>query len=184
MQERADVVNRVQKVLETANIKLATVASDILGKSGRAMLDALVAGETDTEVLADLARGQLRRKRAELIQALAGRVSAHHRFLLRQLLNHIDYLDSAIRAVQEEITQRLAPYTEAIERLQTIPALCGLVYLSRRHSRIWPGARSRAEYELYFVRCLRGVASVRNRRNTLSGWDSSILNRKEPPFPA
>lgn len=121
--ERADVVNRVQKVLETANVKLTMVATDILGKSGRAMLNALVAGETDGPVLAELARGRLRQKLPELAQALEGRVEAHQRFLLAQLLEHIDFLDGAIRQVQEEIDARLQPYEDAMERVQTIPGV-------------------------------------------------------------
>jgi transposase len=123
VQERADVVNRIQKVLETANIKLASVASDVLGKSGRAMLDAIVNGEEDPATLAELARRGLRRKLPELQQALKGRVEAHHRFLLARLLEQIDFLDGLIGKVQLEIEERLRPYEEAVERLQTIPGL-------------------------------------------------------------
>jgi len=121
--ERADLVNRVQKVLETANVKLAAVATDVLGKSGRAMLEAIVAGEADAATLAELARGRLRAKLPALRQALEGRVEAHHRFLLARLLEHIDFLEAALQTVQEEIDRRLAPYTEAVERLQTIPGV-------------------------------------------------------------
>lgn len=124
--ERTDLVNRVQKVLETANVKLAAVASDVLGKSGRAMLEAIVGGETDAETLADLARGRLRSKLPELRQALDGRVEAHHRFLLACLLEHIAFLETTLHKVQEEITGRLAPYAEAVERLQTIPGVGAL----------------------------------------------------------
>ena len=120
---RADLVNRVQKVLETANVKLAAVATDVLGKSGRAMLEAIVAGEADAATLAELARGRLRAKLPALRQALEGRVEAHHRFLLARLLEHIDFLEAALQTVQEEIDRRLAPYTEAVERLQTIPGV-------------------------------------------------------------
>jgi transposase len=123
VQERANVVNRIQKVLETANIKLAAVASDILGKSGRAMLDAIVQGEEDPVTLAELARRGLRRKLPALQQALKGRVAAHHRFLLARLLEQIDFLDGLIQKVQQEIEERLRPYEEAVERLQTIPGL-------------------------------------------------------------
>src|SRR5207244_1083431 len=107
--ERAAVVNRLQKVLEDANIKLGDVASNVIGVSGRAMLEALVAGETDAAVLAELARGQLRRKRAELARALDGRVSAHHRFLLTTHLAHIDFLDEQIEQLNQEIAERLRP---------------------------------------------------------------------------
>src|SRR5947209_5408583 len=92
VQQRADAVNRVHKLLEGANIKLASVASNILGKSGRAMLEALLAGETDLDALADLAQGQLRKKRTELRQALDGRLALHQHLLLAQLLAQIDFL--------------------------------------------------------------------------------------------
>lgn len=108
VEERARVVNRVQKLLEGTNIKLASVASDVLGVSGRAMLNALVAGQADPAVLANLARGRLRDKLAELERALIGVVRPHHRFLLAQQLAHIDFLDEQIAAVSQEITQQVA----------------------------------------------------------------------------
>jgi transposase len=123
VQERADEVNRVQKVLELANLKLAVVATNVLGKSGRAMLDALIGGVTDAEALAELARGRLRAKLPELRQALEGRLTGHHRFLLAQILAHIDFLEEALQVVQAEIDQRLGSYGEAVERLQTIPGV-------------------------------------------------------------
>src|SRR5205085_2418078 len=94
--ERARAVNRLQQVLEDANLKLASVATDVLGTSARAMLEELLAGETDPRTLAELAQGRLRAKRAQLEQALAGRLRAHHCFLLAELLSQIDYLDEAI----------------------------------------------------------------------------------------
>jgi transposase len=96
VQERAQEINRLQKVLETANLKLASVASDVLGKSGRDMLDALIAGQRDTQVLADLARGRLRAKIPDLRLALDGRLQPHQSFLLQQILAHIDFLDESI----------------------------------------------------------------------------------------
>ncbi len=123
VQERVDEVNRVQKVLELANLKLAAVATNVLGKSGRAMLEALIGGVTDTEALAELARGRLRAKLPELRQALEGRVTGHHRFLLTRILAHIDFLEEALQVVQEEIDGRLRSYGEAVERLQTIPGV-------------------------------------------------------------
>jgi len=90
VQERAQEVNRLQKVLEGANIKLASVATDVLGKSGREMLEALVGGEQDAQALSDLARGCLRGKLPDLRRALEGRVQPHHRFLLGRILAHID----------------------------------------------------------------------------------------------
>jgi transposase len=124
VQERTAVVNRLQKTREGANIKLASVASDILGKSGREMLDALVAGETDAAALAQLAKGRMQQKRAALEQALTGRVVAHQRFLVAQQLAHIDFLDEAIERISTEIEERLRPAERAaIERLDTIPGV-------------------------------------------------------------
>ena len=124
VQERTAVVNRLQKTLEGANIKLASVASDILGKSGRQMLDALVVGETDATALAQLAQGRLRQKRQALEQALTGRMAAHQRFLVAQQLAHIDFLDEAIERVSTEIAERLRPVEQtAVERLDTIPGV-------------------------------------------------------------
>jgi transposase len=123
VQERVDEVNRLHKVLETANIKLAVVAADVLGKSGRAMLEALIAGEQDADVLAELARNRMRAKLPALRQALEGRVQAHHRFLLARILEHIDFLDAALQQVQQEIERRLVNEADAITRLQTIPAV-------------------------------------------------------------
>ncbi len=121
--DRAELVQRLQKVLETANIKLAAVATDILGKSGRAMIEALIAGEADPTALAELAQRRMRQKLPALRQALEGRVEAHHRFLLARLLEHIDFLDGSIAQVQAEIEERLRPYEEAVERVQTIPGV-------------------------------------------------------------
>lgn len=107
VQERARVVNRVQKLLENANIKLASVATDVLGVSGRRMLTALVDGESDPETMAELAKGRLRNKIPELRKALNGVVDAHHRFLLAQQLSHIDFLDEQIEDINAEIGRRL-----------------------------------------------------------------------------
>ena len=120
IEDRTRAVNRVQKVLEDANIKLAGVATDLLGVSGRRMLEALVAEETDPHVLAELAKGALRRKRAVLEQALAGRVRAHHRLLLRELLDQIDYLDRAIERLSAAIAAQTRPLATAVELLCTI----------------------------------------------------------------
>jgi len=123
VQERARAVNRLQKVLEDANLKLAAVVTDIMGVSARAMVEAILAGETDPTVLADLAQGKLRAKVRQLEQALAGHVKPHHRFLLAELLAHIDYLDEAIARVGDEIARRLEPAAEDIELLDTIPGV-------------------------------------------------------------
>jgi transposase len=123
VQERAQEVNRLQKVLEGANIKLAAVATDVLGKSGRDMLQALINGTTDAEVLADLARGLLRKKLAQLQEALEGRVQPHHRTLLRHMLAHIDFLEATLTQLQHDIETNLTPYQEAMELLQSIPGI-------------------------------------------------------------
>lgn len=121
--ERANEVNRLQKVLEGANIKLASVATDILGKSGRDILVALVGGTTDATALAQLARGRLREKIPQLEQALAGQFGPHHRFLIAQQLAHIDFLDVSLQRVSAEIGARLRPFEGELERLQTIPGV-------------------------------------------------------------
>src|SRR5690242_2567870 len=100
VQERADEVNRLHKMLEGANIKLAAVATDVLGVSGRAMFAALIDGERDPDVLADLARGTLRKKLPQLRQALLGNIQPHHLVLIAQILTHIDFLTQAIDDVQ------------------------------------------------------------------------------------
>jgi hypothetical protein len=109
VQERAREVNRVHKVLETANIKLSWVATDVLGKSGRDMLSALIEGTTDAEILSDLARGKLRKQLPQLQQALDGRVQAHHRLLLKHILAHIIFLEETLEQLQQEIEQHLCP---------------------------------------------------------------------------
>ena len=120
IQERTRAANRVQKVLEDANIKLAAVATDTLGVSGRRMLEALIAEESDPQVLAELARGRLRRKQAALVEALEGRVRPHHRLLLRELLDQIDYLDGAIERLSAAIAERTQPWATALELLCSI----------------------------------------------------------------
>jgi transposase len=123
LQERTRAANRLHKLLQDAGIKLASVATDILGVSGRAMLEALVQGTTDPAVLADLARGKLRKKLPALRQALAGRFRPHHAFLVGQLLGHLDYLDDTIAAVSEEVDDRLAPFAQDLAQLDTIPGI-------------------------------------------------------------
>lgn len=121
--EKSMVANRLQKVLEDANLKLASVASDVLGKSGRAMLAAIVAGEGDPVVLAGLAQGRLKSKVAALRQALHGRVTEHHRFLLGLLLDHLDHLDQLIDKLTARVEEQMAPFAPALERLRTIPGI-------------------------------------------------------------
>jgi len=123
VQERARTLNRLQAVLEDANLKLASVVTDINGVSARAMLEAILAGQRDVEILADLARGRLRAKRDQLKEALEGRVTAHHSFLLTEHLSTLEYVDEAIERVSREIDQRLTVDQEAIVLLDTIPGV-------------------------------------------------------------
>ena len=119
----ASIANRVQKVLEDANIKLGSVASDVLGESGRDLLQAMIAGQTDPETLAKLARGRLRAQIPALRLALRGRVTDHHRFLLQLLLDQLQSLEELIGRLSVRIEQVLAASAQAVERLQTIPGV-------------------------------------------------------------
>ena len=123
IQDRTRVANRLHKALEDAGVKLASVASDVLGVSGRAMLEALAQGTTDPAVLAELARGRLRGKLPALRAALAGRFRPHHAFVMGQLLAHLDYLDEAIATLSAELESRLAPFAEQLTRLDSIPGI-------------------------------------------------------------
>lgn len=123
IQDRTREAQRVDKVLEDAAIKLGSVASDTLGVSGRAMVEALIAGERDPERLAQLAKRRLRVKIPELVRALEGRFSEHHAMLLRLHLDHIDHLDQTITTLDERIDEVMAPFAEARERLTTIPGV-------------------------------------------------------------
>lgn len=123
VRERATLVNRVQKVLESANIKLASVASDVMGVSGRAMLAALIEGHASPTEMADLAKGKLREKREQLVKALEGRVKPHHRFILTELLCQIDNLEEAVSHFDEQIQLLCVPFEAAIALLDTIPGV-------------------------------------------------------------
>jgi transposase len=120
---RSQERNRLQKVLQTANVKLASVASDVFGKSGMKMLRAMANGETDPVVLAALAEGLLRKKVGELRAALDGRLREHHRFMLRQQLQRLDDADAMVAGLDGEIERRLAPYEHLVERLRTVPGV-------------------------------------------------------------
>jgi transposase len=123
IRERSQEVNRLHKVLEGANIKLGSVVTDVLGVSARRMLDALLGGERDPELLADLARASLRGKLAELRLALEGRVGHHHLVLVERILAHIDFIEESMQHLQEEVDRCLAPMRETVELLQTIPGV-------------------------------------------------------------
>ena len=123
VEARAAEVNRVHKLLKSANIKLASVASDIMGASGRAMLNALVAGERDGVQLSELSRGRLRRKRKELAAAMEGRFAPHHARMLRRMMTHIEFLDESIAECEAEIEEMCRPFAQAVAGLDTITGI-------------------------------------------------------------
>ena len=123
IRDKARAVQRVQKILEDANIKLASVATDVMGVSSRAILNHLLAGKTDPEFLAGLAKGRLRNKIPELQKALEGVLKPHHRLLLSQLLAQIDFLDDCITSLNAEIEERLRPFEKQVQDLATTPGL-------------------------------------------------------------
>src|SRR5829696_1003885 len=120
IQAHASEGQRIQKTLEDAGIKLDSVATDVLGASGRAMLEALVAGERDPQTLAELAKGRLRAKLPQLRQALRGRFGAHHALLVRLALAHLEQLETSIAELDTHIDRVLAPFAAARDRLDTI----------------------------------------------------------------
>lgn len=120
IQQRTAEKNRLEKFLEDANIKLSSVATDIFGVSGKDMLQALLEGKSTAEEIADLARGRLRNKKPELIEALKGHISEHHRFLLGTSLKHLDYLAELIGSIDEQIDNAMKPYQSQTEHLTTI----------------------------------------------------------------
>jgi transposase len=124
VQQRNAVDNRIQKVLETANIKLGSVASDVMGASGRQMIEALVAGEKDVKVLAELAKGRLREKIPQLQRALEGDLTEHHRFLLRQLLLQYDFYEKEIQSISERLGAVAPPsFRSAVEKLDPVAGI-------------------------------------------------------------
>ena len=126
VREQGRHIQRIHKTLEDANLKIESELSDILGKSGRAMLNAIIAGETDPVRLAALAHRNVKSSQADLQEALRGRVTAHHRFLLKLHLDQIDRLDAAIATMDSEIEAHLAPFRTAVEIVSTIPGVGAL----------------------------------------------------------
>ena len=153
VRERVQVGNRMRKVLEDANIKLDSVASDALGVSGREMIGALIGGRDQPEELAELARGRLRSKVPELRAALEGRVTAHHRFRLREWMEMLEYLDRKVASFEQEIERQMPPFEWAAGVLQSLPgldrtAICALLaeigtdmqrFATARHLASWAG---------------------------------------------
>jgi transposase len=123
VQEKTRTINRLHKVLEDANIKLGSVATDILGASGRAMLERLIAGEQDAVQLADLARRQLRGKIPELEKALEGHLTEHHRFFLKLLWKQLGQQEALIAELDDKIEEHTRPFAEEIERLDAVPGV-------------------------------------------------------------
>jgi transposase len=123
VRQRAQHVNRLHKVLEDANLKIGSYVTDITGVTGRALLDALVAGETDPEKLVDLRHGRLKTPRDELLKALRGKVTPHHRFLLRMHLEQIDAADRSVTLLDSQIEELTRPLVEVVERLAAMPGM-------------------------------------------------------------
>jgi transposase len=123
VRERGSHLQRIEKILEDANLKLTVVLSDILGKSGRAVLQALIDGEQDPQRLASRISSRVKASRAELLEALRGNVTAHHRFMLKLHLAHIDALDAAIAAIEKEVGAGLEPFRQAAKLLSTMPGV-------------------------------------------------------------
>jgi transposase len=123
IRQRSHTVNRIQKVLEGANIKLSAVASNIVGVSGRAMLEAMVRGTEDPTELASLAKGRLREKRPALEEALHGLMGPHQRTMLQSHLRHLDFLNQEIQQMDEEVDSRMDPFEETIHRIDAIPGV-------------------------------------------------------------
>src|SRR3954451_5008854 len=124
--EKASHVQRIDKTLQAANIKLVSVLSNIMGESGRVLLEALAAGESDREELAGLVRPKIRVSHAQVVEAVRGRLAAHQRLLLRLYLAQVDALDAAIAAIDHELGERLEPVQETVQRLITMPGLSPL----------------------------------------------------------
>lgn len=122
-QERSRIVNRIEKTLEDPNLKLGVVASDVAGVSGRAMLEAIIKGEEDAAKLAEMAKGALRKKIPQLRLALEGKVTPHHRFMLRQWLDSLDFTDRKIAALDKQIEEKTRPFEPTLQRWMQVPGL-------------------------------------------------------------
>ena len=123
IEERARQHNRIQKVLEGANIKLGSVVSDVMGVSARDMLRSIAEGNDDLDKLANYARGTMKKKKSELKLALQGYIQDHQRFMIKTILDHIDYLTDQIDKLDKEVAERMSDYQEDIERLDSIPGI-------------------------------------------------------------
>lgn len=176
IRDRTAEVNRLHKTLEGANIKLASVASDVLGVSGREILEALVGETTTPAVLADLARGRLREKRAQLERALTGRFAAHQRFLVAEHLTRIDGLNEGIERVSAEIAARVRPFEDAIARLDAIPGV------GRRTAEILVAEIGTDMSRFPSARHLASWAGMAPANNESAGKRTSGRTRKANPW--
>ena len=122
-QERSSIINRIEKTLEDPNLKLGVVASDVVGASGRAMLEAIVKGETDPAILAELAKGTLRNKIPQLKLALEGNITDHHRFMLRQWLDMLDFVDRKMVLLEQQIREKSRPFEAMVHTWMQVPGL-------------------------------------------------------------
>lgn len=123
VRERAQHVQRIQKVLQDANIKISSAVTDIMGKSGRAIIEALIAGETDPEALAKLASSRIKASRSTLVEALRGRIRDHHRFMLKLHYDQVGNVEAAITEIDTKLGERTEPFREKVELLTTIPGV-------------------------------------------------------------
>jgi transposase len=183
VRERTSHVQRIQKTLEEANVKLDSVISDVLGVSGRKMLRAMIAGETDPAKLAALAGPGIKAVPAELREALRGRIMPHHRFLLDEHLHHIEQLDAFVERIDQQVEARIAPFCAAVEQVSSIP---GIAELSARGIIAETGIdMSRFPTERNFVAwigyCPRNDESAGKRRSNRmrkgAPWLRTILNQ-------
>ena len=152
-QDRNRVINRIGRLLETANVKLGSVATDIVGKTGRAILKAILAGNHQPERLADLAKGSLREKKTELALALDGRYHEHFRWLLQELVEELERLDRKLESLDQRLTEKMAEHEDLVRRLSTIPGVSRItawaliaelgvdmsVFASAGHAASWAG---------------------------------------------
>lgn len=169
VREAAQHTQRIHKVLEDCNLKLTSVVTDVTGKTGRSILEAIVAGQTDPQTLAELAAGSLRTKRVELSAALRGRVNAHHRFLLKLHLGLYDSVHAAVAAIDAQLEEQLAPFRQATDLLQTMPGVGRIAaevilaevgpdmarFPSAGHLRSWAGLCPRMDESAGKKRCTR-----------------------------
>jgi transposase len=137
VEEHARMVTRIQKVLEGANIKLTSVASNVVGKSGKAMLEQLAAGDEDAEAMAELAWSNLRSKRGQLREALFASMGEHHRFMLKSHLHLVEEMEAEIEAVNAQLEERMRPFESQVALLDQIPGIG-----KQAPSKSWPRSES------------------------------------------